>query len=555
MESHNQKHPPCENHPDGRPVSTCPGCGKTVCSECIKAFGYFCSEACRDAARAAEPEPEEETINYVEAQQRYDTIARILFRRVPLALGALIILVVLIRWIDPTGDEQWRIELPDSAGIAQMIEVKDTLFVLDGNGRVAALDTDNGEEQWNVPAQDHLSSMTHINNALILAGGNQLRCLGAGDGNQRWKLELDENVYDVLWEANPDSVVAGTTRYTSTSPDDEDATWVMNSEVVLLDAATGEVQWRRAIDSQTVHQVGFFAGQPWCLTSESETFQLEALNPEDGRRAWGMRTAGDEPPTILTTGSRMVVVLPEEVMGLGTDGTKQWAEPLSGRITLATQAVDEVILCLDRKSLRSLDVNSGKTQWSIEVPGWVEDASVGDRMLYVSVAGWMKEGEAPKGPLESMPDGPEKQLLEELFFDDEETEDGDDASFFAEVDRLAVYDLRKGRLQWEARMDTSSAVRGSGCCYLLQYVTGMGSLMGGDTSGRLSARAARDGDVLWRFRSDAELTSLVEGDRQVYLETTTILPEMLSKYSRGRPPQIGLAAVRKNGFLHRLTHW
>ena len=147
------------------------------------------------------------------------------------------------------------------------------------------------------------------------------------------------------------------------------------------------------------------------------------------------------------------------------------------------------------------------------------------------------------------------QLIEELFFSGDESEGYDDMPLFATVDRLATYTLRNGHLQWDTRMDTSAVSPGSGCCYLVQYVTGMGSLMGGDTSGRLSARADRNGDVLWRYTSEAELTSLVEGDRRVYLETTTILPEMLSRYGGGRPPQIGLAAVRKNGLLYRLTHW
>jgi hypothetical protein len=47
--------PPCDQHPDGRPVATCPVCGKTVCSNCIRTYGYFCSEECRTAYGADEP--------------------------------------------------------------------------------------------------------------------------------------------------------------------------------------------------------------------------------------------------------------------------------------------------------------------------------------------------------------------------------------------------------------------------------------------------------------------------------------------------------------------
>ena len=67
--------------------------------------------------------------------------------------------------------------------------------------------------------------------------------------------------------------------------------------------------------------------------------------------------------------------------------------------------------------------------------------------------------------------------------------------------------------------------------------------------------APSDGEVLWRYKSDAELTSIVEGNRLLYLESTRILPEMLSKFGGGSPPEISVVAVRKRGFLHRLTHW
>ena len=60
----------CDQHPDGRPVATCPVCGKTVCSDCIRTYGYFCSEECRTVYGADEPGSGEadEHANWEEAE-------------------------------------------------------------------------------------------------------------------------------------------------------------------------------------------------------------------------------------------------------------------------------------------------------------------------------------------------------------------------------------------------------------------------------------------------------------------------------------------------------
>src|SRR5207249_4809698 len=47
---------PCPNHPDKLATQNCMNCGKPLCMECVRANGYYCSDACRQTVAAAEPD-------------------------------------------------------------------------------------------------------------------------------------------------------------------------------------------------------------------------------------------------------------------------------------------------------------------------------------------------------------------------------------------------------------------------------------------------------------------------------------------------------------------
>jgi outer membrane protein assembly factor BamB len=47
---------PCGIHPDQPATQNCMNCGKPLCSECVRERGYYCSDECREAVQAAEPD-------------------------------------------------------------------------------------------------------------------------------------------------------------------------------------------------------------------------------------------------------------------------------------------------------------------------------------------------------------------------------------------------------------------------------------------------------------------------------------------------------------------
>jgi hypothetical protein len=65
----------CKEHPDGRPVAKCLACGKTVCTECVRIRGYFCSEACKSQLQQDQPPPTEEELKQ---QEKFEKQARVM---------------------------------------------------------------------------------------------------------------------------------------------------------------------------------------------------------------------------------------------------------------------------------------------------------------------------------------------------------------------------------------------------------------------------------------------------------------------------------------------
>ncbi|HUJ09240.1 MAG TPA: PQQ-binding-like beta-propeller repeat protein [Verrucomicrobiae bacterium] len=51
-----QFHVACGVHPDHVAMHNCMNCGKPLCNDCVRERGYYCSDECREAVRATEPD-------------------------------------------------------------------------------------------------------------------------------------------------------------------------------------------------------------------------------------------------------------------------------------------------------------------------------------------------------------------------------------------------------------------------------------------------------------------------------------------------------------------
>jgi outer membrane protein assembly factor BamB len=137
----------CERHPAHAVTGTCAGCGKPVCRECAKQFGYYCSQKCLDTARSNVSEQSRRRQRETEAALR--STAR-LGKLVVLVLGGLVtVLVFCFAWsvfLDPAGKVCWQWRPPAGTTVTRILGCDASgVTVLAGN-TVVVLDPVKGKE-------------------------------------------------------------------------------------------------------------------------------------------------------------------------------------------------------------------------------------------------------------------------------------------------------------------------------------------------------------------------------------------------------------------------
>jgi len=253
------------------------------------------------------------------------------------------------------GDERWRFET--SGSVTSPAVSGKTVYVSSGDGAVYAVDAESGELRWesetdqdpSSPAVAELPSSTDgsgesTGGAIVLVGigGDRLRALDAGTGEQRWQFETGRSlsspavVHDV-GDGSPNGpesalVVVGT---------DSSRGGMVHG----LDAATGQRHWR-------FRTFGWNGATPW---SGDESIYLDG---GDGH-VYALDAQQDR-----DKGSR-------------TDGDERWRFEIGGAIRGLDVAVGTVFV-RDHDRVYALDATSGRERWTHDPPG--------DRVISVTVA-------------------------------------------------------------------------------------------------------------------------------------------------------------------------
>lgn len=137
----------CERHPQEPVTGTCVECGKPVCRECSKQFGYHCSQACIVKGRSKVTEQSRQRQRETEAAlRRTARLGKLMF----LALGSLVaIALFVIVWrlfLDPAGKVCWQWQAPAGQGATRILASGDTAVTVLAGSRVIVLDPVTGRE-------------------------------------------------------------------------------------------------------------------------------------------------------------------------------------------------------------------------------------------------------------------------------------------------------------------------------------------------------------------------------------------------------------------------
>ncbi len=134
------------------------------------------------------------------------------------------------------GRSLWDTDLGEEVSAGPAIG-EDRLAVITKDGELVVLDADSGEERWRTYISGESLARPLIRNGtvVIMTVDNRLRAYGLLDGNQRWTLEESTPALTIRGNAAPvgvsNSVVAG----------------FDNGRIIAVDLASGDVLWQQLL--------------------------------------------------------------------------------------------------------------------------------------------------------------------------------------------------------------------------------------------------------------------------------------------------------------------
>jgi len=585
--------PPCELHPDGRPVAKCPVCGKTVCSECIHSHGYFCSEECRAAYEEEQSgSGEAEYQDWAEAEafgRRFGAF----FKRGALVLVVLAIGYAAMRIGDRSGTQRWRVASPDGSPVEHLVHCDEALLALSGEGLLQAFNPKNGRELWRRDLENQNSYSTALESSgdtVYVAGYSGMLSLNAANGESRW--ENDLAVYGrhywnlwgdkILLSCREEVPVAEIPKETGQDEIGE----TFRSRVVLLDRESGEIVWERDFGAESVERVLLSDAFAFALShefAESEfvrcsahrdepadsyfeceecgyettkpaVFQLDALDLATGDQDWGIRIETSDVLDLWWVDDQVIAATARGAYGFDREGEERWSHAWSG----APEAIEctraEILAGIEGGALECVDLRTGSLRWTSTGQDWVTSLTPGRKVIYAEVEGWHEDGSSrgeSANPLDVLPDTAEKQMLEEVFGFDE---DEDLAPAFEGPPRLVAYDLRTGKVRWAQKIIGGEVFGFDGRCFV-SASSNLGAIFGSGDTSVLYACDPSDGSMLWRHKHSTAIGAFVFDNKNVYFIETVQPGQTLNTFASAPEARTAVCAVRRRGLLNRMTRW
>lgn len=287
-----------------------------------------------------------------------------------------------------TGEEHWRTDLGDrmdvrfnesAAAIAGDI-------VLAGFGSVLlGFDIETGEELWRRSFSDSEIRAPVVTGGIaytVIGGTGTVHALTPESGEVVWKTEIGE------WAPGAVAVVDGTVYVPGNQGRD-------SGDVVALDAATGDEQWRHGADHRlstppAVADGGLYVGSGNGLLS---------LTTDDGTHQWRFQpqssSSGEEDnwgylgsAPAIHDGTVYAGAPDERVYALdAASGEQRWSFWTWNGVTGAPVVADDTVYVgSDDSFIYAFDAASGTRRWEFNTGGRIDGAggTVVDGTLYIS---------------------------------------------------------------------------------------------------------------------------------------------------------------------------
>ena len=233
-----------------------------------------------------------------------------------------------------TGSKEWvKKGEPIEAGL---LLVGSTLYAVDVDSRVFALDAENGNVLWEQSLGDHqtvVASPLRVGEILVVAREDGVVFgLDLDNGVQVWKTDIGAPVYNTP-AANEGLVFLPTTR----------------GVVHAIDAGTGRREWTYSVPDESMRfsAPAVVSEHNWLIVGGTDNM-VRALNGADGQLIWeaDVEAATNTAP-LVTQNTIYVGTLRSKIFGIDkTTGTLIWSHETTGRVKSAIAAYDGMLVVM-----------------------------------------------------------------------------------------------------------------------------------------------------------------------------------------------------------------
>ena len=185
-----------------------------------------------------------------------------------------------------SGELLWRYhheEAPLAPTLTRPLTTSNQTVCWAVNGTIHMLDASTGDTAWSrdVPCRGPLSTPAIKNDSLVVSGPENILCLNAGDGSERWQLSLPKQVHG---QARPLLAITGSHAFLA------QRRYVYGAELFSLNLKTREIEWQKSID-EAFHLLT--ADHTVCLRGRD----VRAFDVDTGQVLWTRQADGCGPLT------------------------------------------------------------------------------------------------------------------------------------------------------------------------------------------------------------------------------------------------------------------
>ena len=238
--------PKCNVHPDARALTPCPVCGNTVCSECVKLHGYFCSEECKASYdKGSSADAPAERAKSAEEFNRLEKRLGFWFKRVPLALLTLLVVYIGLRFADRSGTPRWTVPASADAAFQHLFYGHESVYALIEDGQCSAYDAADARRKWITSLGEvHPEELVALGDDLLVLGYGGIALLDAVDGSIRWQNDLaTESSHRSIREDGIVVVHVDMSADAAIESGDEYVERTYRRTLSLLEPGSGKVRW------------------------------------------------------------------------------------------------------------------------------------------------------------------------------------------------------------------------------------------------------------------------------------------------------------------------